>query len=116
MIEGMGDKAAAKDTMKKAGVPTIPGSDGLIDDFAHCKKLAEEIGYPVMLKATAGGGGRGMRLVWKEETLEAAWDSARQSQLQPSETMECTWRNSLKILAISKSKLLEIVGKSMSSF
>ncbi len=78
MIEGMGDKAAAKDTMKKAGVPTIPGSDGLIDDFAHCKKLAEEIGYPIMLKATAGGGGRGMRLVWKEESLEAAWDSARQ--------------------------------------
>ena len=78
MIDGMGDKAAAKDTMKKAGVPTIPGSDGLIDDFAHCKKLAKEIGYPVMIKATAGGGGRGMRLVWKEEDLEAAWDSARQ--------------------------------------
>ena len=78
MIDGMGDKAAAKNTMKKAGVPTIPGSDGLIDDFPHCKKLAKEIGYPVMLKATAGGGGRGMRLVWKEEELEAAWDSARQ--------------------------------------
>ena len=78
MIDGMGDKAAAKDTMKKAGVPTIPGSDGLIDDFPHCKKLAKEIGYPVMLKATAGGGGRGMRLVWKEGELEAAWDSARQ--------------------------------------
>ena len=78
MIEGMGDKAAAKDTMKKAGVPTIPGSDGLIDDFPHCKKLAKEIGYPVMLKATAGGGGRGMRLVWKASELEAAWDSARQ--------------------------------------
>ena len=78
MIDGMGDKAAAKDTMKKAGVPTIPGSDGLIDDFNHCKKLADEIGYPVMLKATAGGGGRGMRLVWKDEDLEAAWDSARQ--------------------------------------
>ena len=78
MIEGMGDKAAAKDTMKKAGVPTIPGSDGLIDDYKHCKKLALEIGYPVMLKATAGGGGRGMRLVWEEENLEAAWDSARQ--------------------------------------
>lgn len=78
MIDGMGDKAAAKETMKKAGVPTIPGSDGLIDDFAHCKKLAKEIGYPVMLKATAGGGGRGMRLVWKAEELEAAWDSARQ--------------------------------------
>ena len=78
MIEGMGDKAAAKETMKKAGVPTIPGSDGLIEDFLHCKKLAKEIGYPVMLKATAGGGGRGMRLVWKASELEAAWDSARQ--------------------------------------
>ncbi len=78
MIEGMGDKAAAKETMKKAGVPTIPGSDGLIDDFTHCKKLAKEIGYPVMLKATAGGGGRGMRLVWKSSELENAWDSARQ--------------------------------------
>ena len=78
MIEGMGDKAAAKETMKKAGVPTIPGSDGLIEDFPHCKKLAKEIGYPVMLKATAGGGGRGMRLVWKSSELENAWDSARQ--------------------------------------
>jgi len=78
MIEGMGDKAAAKDTMKKAGVPTIPGSDGLIKDFLHCKKLAKGIGYPIMLKATAGGGGRGMRLVWKASELEAAWDSARQ--------------------------------------
>ena len=78
MIEGMGDKAAAKDTMKKAGVPTIPGSDGLIENLTHCKKLAKEIGYPVMLKATAGGGGRGMRLVWKASEIEAAWDSARQ--------------------------------------
>jgi acetyl-CoA carboxylase biotin carboxylase subunit len=78
MIDGMGDKAAAKETMKKAGVPTIPGSDGLIEDFAHCQKLAEEIGFPIMLKATAGGGGRGMRLVWEAEELENAWDSARQ--------------------------------------
>jgi len=78
MIEAMGDKAAAKETMKKAGVPTIPGSDGLIKDFPHCKKLAKEIGYPIMLKATAGGGGRGMRLVWKAANLEASWDSARQ--------------------------------------
>ena len=50
MIEGMGDKVVAKDTMKKAGVPTIPGSDGLIEDFPHCKKIAKEIGYPIMLK------------------------------------------------------------------
>ena len=78
MIQGMGDKAAAKETMRMAGVPTIPGSDGLIKDFPHCKKPAKEIGYPVMLKATAGGGGRGMRLVWKATELEAAWDSARQ--------------------------------------
>ena len=78
MIDGMGDKAAAKETMKKAGVPTIPGSDGLIKDFAQCKKLAlKEVGYPIMLKATAGGGGKGMRLVWKEEDLEDAWISAR---------------------------------------
>ena len=79
MIDGMGDKAAAKETMKKAGVPTIPGSDGLIKDFAECKKLAADmVGYPVMLKATAGGGGKGMRLVWEEKNLEDAWNSARQ--------------------------------------
>ena len=78
MIDGMGDKAAAKKTMKKAGVPTIPGSDGLIKDFTECKRLAADVvGYPVMLKATAGGGGKGMRLVWKAENLEDAWDSAR---------------------------------------
>ncbi len=78
MINGMGDKAAAKKTMKKAGVPTIPGSDGIIPDFDACKVAADEIGYPVMLKATAGGGGRGMRLVWKATELKDAWDSARQ--------------------------------------
>jgi acetyl-CoA carboxylase biotin carboxylase subunit len=78
MIDGMGDKANAKETMKKAGVPTIPGSVGLIKDFADCTKLAKEIGYPVMLKATAGGGGKGMRLVWEEENLKDSWDSARQ--------------------------------------
>ena len=78
MIDGMGDKAAAKETMKKAGVPTIPGSDGLIKDFVECEQLAADVvGYPIMLKATAGGGGKGMRLVWKAEDLEDAWDSAR---------------------------------------
>ena len=78
MIDGMGDKAAAKETMKKAGVPTIPGSDGLIKDFTECEKLASGmVGYPVMLKATAGGGGKGMRLVWNPEGLKEAWDSAR---------------------------------------
>ena len=78
MIAKMGDKATAKATMKAAGVPCVPGSEGIINDFTECKKLAKEVGYPVMLKATAGGGGKGMRAVWKEEDLQAAWDSARQ--------------------------------------
>ena len=77
MINGMGDKAAAKTTMKKAGVPTIPGSKGIIDTYEECEKITKKVGYPVMLKATAGGGGKGMRLVWKEEELKNAWDSAR---------------------------------------
>ena len=78
MISKMGDKATAKATMKAAGVPTIPGSEGLIKDFLQCKKLAKKVGYPVMLKATAGGGGKGMRAVWSEDDLQKAWDSARQ--------------------------------------
>ncbi len=78
MIEQMGDKATAKETMKKAGVPTVPGSDGLIESLEHAKKTAKEIGFPVMMKATAGGGGRGMRELWKEEDVEKAWESARQ--------------------------------------
>ncbi len=78
MIDRMGDKASAKATMKAAGVPTVPGSDGIIESFEKCEKLAEEVGYPVMLKATAGGGGKGMRAVYKKEELNKAWDSARQ--------------------------------------
>ncbi len=78
MIDRMGDKASAKATMKEAGVPCVPGSDGIIEDFEACQKIAKETGYPVMLKATAGGGGKGMRAVWKEEDLKKAWDSARQ--------------------------------------
>ncbi|MGV6831847.1 MAG: acetyl-CoA carboxylase biotin carboxylase subunit [bacterium] len=77
MISKMGDKATAKATMKAAGVPCVPGSDGIIPDFETCKKLAVEVGYPVMLKATAGGGGKGMRAVWKPEDLQPAWESAR---------------------------------------
>ena len=75
-IDKMGDKATAKATMKKAGVPTIPGSDGILKDAAEAKKIAKKMGYPVMLKATAGGGGKGMRAVWKEEDLENAYESA----------------------------------------
>ena len=77
-INSMGDKASAKDTMKAAGVPTIPGSAGLLSDVKQGIKIANEIGYPVILKATAGGGGRGMRQVWKDEDFEDAWHSARQ--------------------------------------
>ena len=78
MIEKMGDKSAAKETMKQAGVPTIPGSDGIIDSLESAKEQAKQIGYPVMLKATAGGGGKGMRVVLKQKDLEKAWESARQ--------------------------------------
>ena len=78
MIDKMGDKASAKATMKAAGVPTIPGSEGLLDSLQEAESLASEIGYPVMLKATAGGGGKGMRAVWKSDQLEKAWESARQ--------------------------------------
>ena len=77
-IAAMGDKATAKATMIKAGVPCIPGSAGLLKDIEDAKVNAERIKYPVILKATAGGGGKGMRIVWKEEDLQSAWDSARQ--------------------------------------
>jgi len=75
-IDKMGDKATAKETMKKAGVPTIPGSEGILKDVAEAKKVAKKLGYPVMIKATAGGGGKGMRAVWKEEDLEKSYESA----------------------------------------
>ncbi|WP_271406299.1 acetyl-CoA carboxylase biotin carboxylase subunit [Tenacibaculum soleae] len=78
MIDRMGDKANAKSTMIAAGVPCVPGSEGVIENFDACIKTAKETGYPVMLKASAGGGGKGMRAVWKEEDLKDAWDSARQ--------------------------------------
>jgi acetyl-CoA carboxylase, biotin carboxylase subunit len=78
MINAMGDKSNAKDTMKKAGVPTIPGSEGLLSDLEDAIETAKQIGFPVIMKATAGGGGRGMRIVWEESELEHAWNSARQ--------------------------------------
>ncbi len=78
MIEKMGDKATAKATMKAAGVPTIPGSEGILPSYEEAEKIADEIGYPVMLKATAGGGGKGMRAVWDKKDLKKAWESARQ--------------------------------------
>ena len=78
MISKMGDKASARATMKAAGVPTIPGSEGILETFEEAESLADEMGYPVMLKATAGGGGKGMRAVWKKEKLRDLWDAARQ--------------------------------------
>nr|WP_299071702.1 acetyl-CoA carboxylase biotin carboxylase subunit [uncultured Allomuricauda sp.] len=77
-IDKMGDKATAKETMKKAGVPTIPGSEGLLKDVADAKKIAKKMGYPVMIKATAGGGGKGMRAVWSEDEMENHFESAVQ--------------------------------------
>jgi acetyl-CoA carboxylase biotin carboxylase subunit len=77
-IDKMGDKATAKATMKEAGVPCVPGSDGLLQSLEHATVVAKEIGYPVMMKATAGGGGKGMRAIWAEDELAKAWDSARQ--------------------------------------
>ncbi len=77
MINSMGDKSNAKDTMKKAGVPIVPGSDGLLANAKEGIKIAKKIGYPVILKATAGGGGRGMRIVWNDDELEPAFDSAQ---------------------------------------
>lgn len=77
MINSMGDKMTAKETMIKAGVPVVPGVDGLLEDAAHARRAAAEIGYPVMLKATAGGGGKGMRVVWQESEIEKAFENAR---------------------------------------
>jgi len=77
-IASMGDKASAKATMIAAGVPCIPGSDGLLKDLDDAFKTAKKIKYPVILKATAGGGGKGMRIVWNDEEMEHAWESARQ--------------------------------------
>jgi acetyl-CoA carboxylase biotin carboxylase subunit len=77
-IRRMGDKITAKDTMIKAGVPVIPGSDGLVKDLKSGLKTAEDIGYPIILKATAGGGGKGMRIVWEEKDFEENWSRARQ--------------------------------------
>lgn len=77
MINKMGDKITAKETMIKAGVPVVPGGEGLLTSVAEAKELAKEIGYPVILKATAGGGGKGMRIVWEDAEMEKAYDTAK---------------------------------------
>ncbi|OYZ01126.1 MAG: acetyl-CoA carboxylase biotin carboxylase subunit [Sphingobacteriia bacterium 28-36-52] len=77
MINKMGDKITAKETMIRAGVPVVPGGEGLLESIEQTKSLAKEVGYPVILKATAGGGGKGMRVVWTEEEIEKAYTSAK---------------------------------------
>ncbi len=77
MINSMGDKVHAKETMIKAGVPVVPGVDGLLADVNHAKESAKIVGYPVILKATAGGGGKGMRVVWEEKDIEKAFENAK---------------------------------------
>lgn len=77
MINAMGDKITAKETMIKAGVPVVPGGEGLLQSVDEAKGLAKEMGYPIILKATAGGGGKGMRIVWEESELERAYDTAK---------------------------------------
>jgi len=80
-IRKMGDKITAKETMIRAGVPVVPGSEGLLDSVDHAKLSAKEIGYPVILKATAGGGGKGMRVVWEESEIEKAYNTAKAEAL-----------------------------------
>ncbi|MGN6352801.1 MAG: acetyl-CoA carboxylase biotin carboxylase subunit [Parafilimonas sp.] len=77
MINAMGDKITAKETMIKAGVPVVPGGEGLLKNLDEAKSLAKEIGYPIILKATAGGGGKGMRVVWSEGEIERAYNTAK---------------------------------------
>lgn len=80
-IRSMGDKITAKETMIKAGVPVVPGGEGLLESLEQAKSLAKEIGYPVILKATAGGGGKGMRVVWEEAELERNYTMAKTEAL-----------------------------------
>jgi acetyl-CoA carboxylase biotin carboxylase subunit len=77
MINSMGDKITAKETMIRAGVPVVPGGGGLLENVEHAKSVANETGYPVILKATAGGGGKGMRVVWNEAEIEKAFNTAK---------------------------------------
>ncbi len=77
MINKMGDKITAKETMIRAGVPVVPGGEGLLESVPQAKSLAKDVGYPVIIKATAGGGGKGMRVVWEESEMERAYTNAK---------------------------------------
>mgnify|MGYP001316657322 FL=1 len=116
MIQSMGDKATAKKTMLLAGVPVIPGGKGILKDVKDAKKLADEIGYPVMLKATAGGGGRGMRLVSKKEVLEDKYNMAFQEALSGfgngdlylEKFIDCPRHIEIQILADKKGNVIHL--------
>ena len=90
MINKMGDKASARATMKAAGVPCVPGSEGLLESFEQAQELSREMGYPVMLKATAGGGGKGMRVVWNESEIEKAFGDGIKIRSSPSFSISLT--------------------------
>ena len=94
MIEAMGDKASAKATMKAAGVPTIPGNEGILESLEEATKIANKIGYPVMLKATAGGGGKGMQVCHDDEGLAEGGNPPAAKLERHLATTACTWRSS----------------------
>ena len=116
MIQSMGDKSTAKKTMLSAGVPVIPGGKGILKDVKDARKLADEIGYPVMLKATAGGGGRGMRLVLKKEELEDKYNMAFQEALSGfgngdlylEKFIDCPRHIEIQILADKKGNVIHL--------
>lgn len=108
-ISQMGDKALAKDTMRKAGVPVIPGSDGVISDFSEARRVAGEISYPVIIKATAGGGGRGMRIVREHGEFENAFRTASHEAEKAFGNPSVYIEKYSKNRAISKSRSWAIV-------
>ena len=109
-IDSMGDKATAKETMKKAGVPCIPGSEGILETYEDAVTTARKIGYPVMMKATAGGGGKGMRAIMEEMNFKVHGTALVVRQQQPLVTTVCIWKNSSLSLDILKFKSLEIAS------
>ncbi|CCH65143.1 Biotin carboxylase of acetyl-CoA carboxylase [Richelia intracellularis HM01] len=112
----MGDKSTAKETMQRAGVPTVPGSDGLVESEAEAISVAKEIGYPVMIKATAGGGGRGMRLVLEEKNLLPSLQAAQgeadaafgNSNIYMEKFIECPRHIEFQILADSYGSVIHL--------
>ena len=105
-MEAMGDKIAARQRMMAAGVPVVPGTAEPLKDADEALRICKEIGFPVMLKASMGGGGKGMRLIHSEDEVKEAYDSARSESMSSFGTTQCIWRNSWKSRIISNSKYL----------